>query len=372
MARTSVARVSFHVAAVGLIGACLARIYAAAPVGTSDPRVSFFVTSTGTGASGGNLGGLAGADQRCQNLATAAGLPGSAWAAYLSTSLVNARDRIGPGPWYNWSGTLIAIDVATLHANGLAAAAALDEFGNPVPSDRHDILTGASQSGSLHPLGANCGDFQTSSASSYTAVGHSNGGGVGQGGVDGNSVAISWNSAHLVGCDQAGLSVGGGDGRSYCFLTQPAATSTPTRTATPSPTHTPTSTPSLTPTRTPTPSAGPIDDIDGDGDTDPLTDGLLKLRWMFDFRDSSLVLGAVDEQHCSRCTDDDIEDYLSSIEQALDIDGDGATEPLTDGLLNLRWLFGFRGDALILGAVDTQHCLRCSAEDIDDYIQSLN
>jgi hypothetical protein len=115
-----------------------------------------------------------------------------------------------------------------------------------------------------------------------------------------------------------------------------------------------------------------IDDIDGDGETDALTDGLLKLRWMFGFRGPTLITGAVDLQHCTRCTAEAIDAYIASIVDQLDIDDDGETLPLTDGLLNLRWLFGFRGATLITGAVDTQNCMRCTASEIDDYIAGLN
>jgi hypothetical protein len=181
------------------------------------PLSGFFATSTGSGAAGGNLGGLEGADLKCATLAAAADLPGSTWAAYLSTSTANARDRIGCGPWYNVTGTLIATDVDDLHANGIPAADVLDENGAAIPFSAHDILTGSGQAGGLHPTGANCGDFQVSEASSYVAVGHSDGGGVGEGGIDGNSISISWNAAHLSACSQAGLQATSGEGRIYCF-----------------------------------------------------------------------------------------------------------------------------------------------------------
>jgi hypothetical protein len=395
-----------------------------------DPRVSFFVTSVGNGASAGDYDGLAGADQRCQSLATTAGLPGSAWVAYLSTTTVDARDHIGAGPWYNWAGTLIATDATALHANGIAVGAALDEFGNPVPANRHDILTGAGQAGGLHPVGANCSDFQTSSSSSYVVVGHADGGGVGQT-ENGGVVAISWNSAHLSNCSQAGLLANGGDGRLYCFLPGgPASTVTPTRTptvsatptrtssSTPTKTATPTPTPSrtltatltatasLTPTRTatgvltatptstrtptPSPTATPTvtptrsatltgtppstvpDDIDADGQVEPLTDGLLALRWLFGFTGGTLITGAVDTQNCTRCTAAGILAYLNGSDFTFDIDGDGEFSALTDGLLNLRWMFGFRGVALITGAVDTSDCTRCTVQEVEEYLDTLD
>jgi hypothetical protein len=160
----------------------------------------------------------------------------------------------------------------------------------------------------------------------------------------------------------------------------PTSSVTPTHTATPTatPTETITSTPTLSstptpsPTVTPTPGALVTDDIDGDGESDALTDGLLEVRWLFGFRGPTLIAGALDTQHCTRCTAEAIDDYLASIVDLLDIDDDGFTEPLTDGLLNLRWLFGFRDAALIAGAVDTENCQRCTASEIDDYIAGLN
>lgn len=208
---------------------------------TPTPEMTFFVTSIGSltrsddSYVGGNLGGLAGADALCQELGSAAGHPEKLWRAYLSTSTVNARDRIGSGPWYNSDGELIANNVAELHANGIPAALVKDENGNPVPPSEHDILTGASQDGGLHPLGANCEDFTSSHPEVAGTVGHSDGGGVGQGGIDGGSVSISWNSAHLTACDEAGIASTSGSGRVYAFFTgayipteiaveQPAAT----------------------------------------------------------------------------------------------------------------------------------------------------
>jgi hypothetical protein len=165
----------------------------------------------------------------------------------------------------------------------------------------------------------------------------------------------------------------------------PTVTSTPTLTATPSDTPTPTltSTPTGTPTATPTPSTTPTPtatntptptaplDGDGDGQNDPLSDGLLFVRYLFGFRGDALVNGAVDPAHCSRCTAAQIEPYIASILDQLDIDGDGAEEPLTDGLLILRYLFGFRDGTLIAGAYDTTNCTRCDATSIESYIETL-
>lgn len=187
--------------------------------GEPHPQASFFATSVGNGASGGDYGGSNGADARCQSLAETAGLPAATWAAYLSTSEEDARDRIGAGPWVNYDGTVIADDAPDLHANGIPAADVLDEYGQPIPGSAHDILTGSQQNGTLHSLGANCGDFMVSDSSSYGSVGHSDGGGVGDGGTDGGAVAVSWNAAHLSGCDQAGMTASGGEGRIYCFVT---------------------------------------------------------------------------------------------------------------------------------------------------------
>jgi hypothetical protein len=99
-----------------------------------------------------------------------------------------------------------------------------------------------------------------------------------------------------------------------------------------------------------------------------LTDGVLAMRRLFGFTGPNLVEGAIDVLHCQRCDALAIEGHLASVATQLDIDGDGDVEPLTDGLLVLRWLFGFRGDALISGAVDTLHCTRCTADAIEGYL----
>jgi hypothetical protein len=112
-------------------------------------------------------------------------------------------------------------------------------------------------------------------------------------------------------------------------------------------------------------------DVDGDGSTDPLTDGLLVLRWHFGFTGATLVTGAVDLVDCARCDSTAIAVYLTSIAAQLDIDGDGGNEPLTDGLLVLRWLFGFTGTTLVTGAVDTMNCTRCDAAAIESHLATL-
>ncbi|HET6149207.1 MAG TPA: hypothetical protein VFH68_16840, partial [Polyangia bacterium] len=120
--------------------------------------MSFFVTSTGSGNMGGNLRGIAGADAKCQSLATAVGRGSSTWHAYLSTSAappVHARTRIGNGPWYNARGTMIAASVAQLHdeggMNALSAANSLDENGAMIPTNQHDMLTGSTVAGMAFP-----------------------------------------------------------------------------------------------------------------------------------------------------------------------------------------------------------------------------
>jgi hypothetical protein len=115
----------------------------------------------------------------------------------------------------------------------------------------------------------------------------------------------------------------------------------------------------------------PALDIDGDGTAEPLTDGLLVLRRMFNFGGAALVAGAVDLVDCSRCTAPIIETYIDGLGSVLDIDGDGQREPLTDGLLVLRWLFGTRGAALTNGAVDLAHCTRCNSTVIAAYLTLL-
>ena len=191
---------------------------------------NFFVTSRGPGM-GGNLGGLDGADAFCKMLATAASpaLGAKTWHAYLSTATVNARDRIGTGPWRNTAGTIIANNLADLHDQLGANAAlnatwpiastmiALDERGMPIPANPvlHDILTGSNTDGTVM-TGATCSDW--TSTNGMAANGHSN--------RDGGGRPPSWNSAHTVGCAeptngmnfQAGtVSSGGGRGSIYCF-----------------------------------------------------------------------------------------------------------------------------------------------------------
>jgi hypothetical protein len=112
-------------------------------------------------------------------------------------------------------------------------------------------------------------------------------------------------------------------------------------------------------------------DVDYDGEASALTDGMLIQRWLFGFRGSVLSGGAVDTSLCERCPAEIIDVHLSAIVKLLDVDGDGAAEALTDGTLIFRWLFGFRGQSLVIGAVDTTHCTRCDPAAIETYLASL-
>jgi hypothetical protein len=174
--------------------------------------MSFFVSSTGNGAAGGNLGGLDGADAKCQNLATNAGAGGRTWHAYLSTDnpLVNARDRIGNGPWFNQQGTMVASNLTTLHTN-IAGSLILTELGQTVPSDPldHDILTGSTSDGNVM-TGKTCADWTDSTDASGGQVGHAN--------IAAQDLGDeSWNSQHDPQCSQAALESTAGTGRIYCF-----------------------------------------------------------------------------------------------------------------------------------------------------------
>jgi hypothetical protein len=177
---------------------------------------SFFATSEGSSANGGNLGGLDGADAFCEQLAARVGAAGRVWRAYLSTSTVNAGDRIGVGPWFNHAGQQVAANLTELHTVGIANGdpqLILDENGATVPSNEHDILTGSQADGTL-AAGATCQDWTSSGAVqqnplNVARVGHAD---------QTNAALISWNAAHDVGgCTQAALIATGGAGRLYCF-----------------------------------------------------------------------------------------------------------------------------------------------------------
>jgi hypothetical protein len=190
--------------------------------------MTFFITSAGPG-NGGDLGGLDGADRHCQTLAQVAGAGGKTWRAYLSTqgaNAVNAKDRIGRGPWQNAKGTVIAKDVAELHGtNNLTKQTALSEKGDPINGrgdtpNRHDILTGSQPDGTAF-AGADdrtCGNW-TKSGAGAAMVGHHD-----RMGLNEEPPAKSWNSSHPSrgpdgGCAQSDLRGTGGDGLFYCFAT---------------------------------------------------------------------------------------------------------------------------------------------------------
>ncbi len=204
---------------VAIVLACLAL-----PLAAED--MSFFITSKGPG-DGANLGGLAGADAHCQSLAQAAGAGGKTWRAYLSAAAmdgkpaVNARDRIGAGPWFNAKGVQVAGNLDELHYSnvGLGKQGSLNEKGGVVNGrgdspNQHDILTGSQLDGTAFSDGADhtCGNW-TKNGEGSAQVGHHDRTGGGQ-------VPSSWNSAHgSRGCSQANLVATGGNGYFYCFAT---------------------------------------------------------------------------------------------------------------------------------------------------------
>ena len=183
----------------------------------SKPGMSFFVTSQGPGR-GGDLGGLAGADAHCARLAAAAGAGDKTWHAYLSTDTVDARSRIGNGPWYDAKGVMIASSVADLHGAGnkLDKQSALSESGAVINGrgdtpNRHDILTGSNPDGT-RVAGKNCAGW-TSSDAGTAIVGHHD-----RMGLRDDAPSKSWNSSHPTrGCGQEALQGTGGDGLFYCF-----------------------------------------------------------------------------------------------------------------------------------------------------------
>lgn len=209
--------------AAALLAAC-------ATTPTSGP-MSFFISSTGSGK-GGDLGGLAGADALCQRLGAAAGAGGRTWKAYLSmpptfasqtspaVAAINARDRIGKGPWYNAKGVMVARDVDHLHnGNNLSKETALDERGNVVRGrgdtpNEHDILTGTRADGTAFApqTDTTCKGW-TSSTDGSAIVGHHD-----RIGPLPENWAKSWNFSHQsAGCSQEALVRTGGSGRLYCF-----------------------------------------------------------------------------------------------------------------------------------------------------------
>ena len=215
-----------------LLGLAAATLFSAVAIQAGQAQsaaTSFFVTSNGIG-NGANLGGLAGADNHCQTLAQAAGAGGKSWRAYLSTQAadgqpaVNARDRVGNGPWQNSKGVVIAKDVAELHgANNLTKQTALSEKGDVINGrgdapNRHDVLTGSQPDGTAFTAGEDrtCKNW-TSSTQGSAMLGHSD-----RIGLRDDEASKSWNSSHPSrgpdgGCSQADLRSTGGDGLLYCF-----------------------------------------------------------------------------------------------------------------------------------------------------------
>jgi hypothetical protein len=194
------------------------------PMGGAKSVTTFFVTSRGLGR-GGDLGGLAGADAHCQALAQAEGAGDHSWRAYLSTSAtdgqpaVNARDRIGKGPWYNAAGLLIAANVEELHSdkNQINKETAVTEKLDPVNGvgdnpNAHDILTGSRPDGTAFAAAEDmtCRNWR-SSGQGQAQVGHHDRRGLTEG-------VNSWNSVHVSrGCGQSDLQATGGAALFYCF-----------------------------------------------------------------------------------------------------------------------------------------------------------
>jgi hypothetical protein len=199
-------------------------LLATAPLTAQDESMSFFITSTGPG-NGADLGGLRGADQHCEDLAYAVGFGNLTWRAYLSTvsmggeAAVNARDRIGSGPWYNYAGEMVASGVDDLHSENanLTKETILTETGSMVNGrgdspNMHDILTGSNLDGTVNTDEGHdaCANW-TSSGEGSARVGHHDRQGGGQN-------PTSWNSAHASrGCSQENLQGTGGNGYFYCF-----------------------------------------------------------------------------------------------------------------------------------------------------------
>ena len=215
-------------AAAGVMGV----VVGCASMQSGPKEMTFFVTSANPGK-GGDLGGLEGADRHCQSLAQAAGGGPRTWRAYLSTQaatlagkdFVNARDRIGAGPWQNVKGEVIARSVDELHSAGsnLTKQTALTERGEVVKGrgdkpNMHDILTGSKPDGTAFGAEADrtCANW-TSSGAGAAMVGHSD-----RTGLDESAPMKSWNSSHPSrgpggGCSQDDLRSTGGNGFIYCF-----------------------------------------------------------------------------------------------------------------------------------------------------------
>lgn len=202
----------------------------AAPTQPQAPGMTYFVTSTGLGK-GADLGGLDGADAYCQKLAAGAGAGAKTWRAYLSSQAdgakpaVNARERIGKGPWQNFKSVAVAAGVDDLHSAGnkLGMETSLTERGQRLPGvgwspNVHDVLTGSQPDGRAFPAGEDrtCGNW-TSSTKGAAMLGH-----IDRTGLRDDEAAHSWNSSHPSrgaegGCSQKDLISTGGAGLLYCF-----------------------------------------------------------------------------------------------------------------------------------------------------------
>jgi hypothetical protein len=207
---------SFLIAA-SAAGLLIATAPGAVAVAQDAANMTFFITSAGSG-DGANLGGLEGADAICMKLAEAAGAGGKTWRAYLSAEGTNARDRIGPGPWQNFAGVVVANSLDELHSDaaninketGLTETGALVNGRGDEPN-QHDILTGTNADGTL-AAGQTCDDW-TSNGDGTAMLGHHD-----RMGPDSLATATSWNAAHgSRGCSQDALIGTGGNGYFYCF-----------------------------------------------------------------------------------------------------------------------------------------------------------
>jgi hypothetical protein len=216
---------STRVLTTGLLAATLATVAQA-----QRPEMTFFVTSTGLG-NGGNLGGIKGADAHCQALAQSAGAGDKTWRAYLSVTdlngkgAINARDRIGRGPWHNANGVRIAIDIDDLHSDSanITADTAITEKGQKLPTEpnQHDILTGSTRDGrawdfnllddlNLERGAMTCSNYTSDAEDQFVMLGHHD--------RAGTAPISPWNTAHpSTGCSTERLASTGSGGLLYCF-----------------------------------------------------------------------------------------------------------------------------------------------------------
>jgi hypothetical protein len=216
---------SARVAILGVLATGIATVLQA-----QRPEMTFFVTSTGLG-NGGNLGGIKGADAHCQSLARAAGAGEKTWRAYLSVTdlngkgAINARDRIGRGPWHNANGVRIAVDVDDLHSDSanMTADTALTEKGQKLPAqpNQHDILTGSTRDGrawsynllddlNLERGAMTCSNYTSDAEDQFVMLGHHD--------RAGTAPISPWNAAHpSTGCNNERLASTGSAGLLYCF-----------------------------------------------------------------------------------------------------------------------------------------------------------